>query len=101
MGVLVLLTIRYAVQSTIRSIDSVFFTHLITSLTFMLVCVPEPVWNTTRGKWSDGGRMEQRGERARERGIGVVLFVRADGVRGRYHIQQPGFWYISMTRVNR
>lgn len=24
----------------------------ITSLQFMLVCVPLPVWNTTRGKWS-------------------------------------------------
>lgn len=23
-----------------------------TSLTFMLLCVPLPVWNTTRGKWS-------------------------------------------------
>eukprot|EP00966_Prymnesium_polylepis_P007402 170255-Prymnesium_polylepis.1 len=26
---------------------------LTTSLTFMLVCVPEPVWKTTRGKWAD------------------------------------------------
>ena len=66
--------------------------EVIAALTFMLVCVPLPVWKTTSGKWSASVPAMTCGRWARTEGRTVVSTQRrtASG-HGRLELAPSGF----------